>query len=418
VSNPKDALRERKPVSIEAIEAEIDARRRAVLAVAAELGGADDDDDLQAGYALLGLDSRGRGRGTADKARGGDGGGCAATARSAAAPQPFPVGAPRATDGVFGRQPPRATADGVLAEWGPKITSAGAYRKVRKVHAKVATTDGMLDTIVGGVCEARMPHVKGDVIMVGSRGGRYVVKPSDFERRYDRDAPEPASDEALAAEGFALYVLCGSRRAAALLFRRSVQRQRDTSTTPFYDSRAYRYAPRGVVWARLLSEQDIAAHFPDGGFTAHWGSIVTVAPNDYLAVPYPDGGEVYVIPGQLFAETYVKHDMGGRCHPRCRCHHHAAVAGGCAVPRASSSAPPLAEASLAPGKTGGAAAAAAGGAAAYLAKQRSQRGKRGEIEVVFDDDDDDGATSTPKPVYGHARSAVAGGVRGVGEILS
>ena len=55
-----------------------------------------------------------------------------------------------------------------------------------------------------------------------------------------------------------------------------------------------------MVWARLLSEEDTAAHFPDGGFTAHWGSIVTVASNDFLSVPYPDGGEVYVIPGQLF----------------------------------------------------------------------------------------------------------------------
>ena len=171
--------------------------------------------------------------------------------------------------GAFEVAAPLASADVVLAEWGPKIMSAGAYRKVEKVHAKVATADGTLDTVVGNTCEASTPYVKGDVLMVGSRGGRYVCKPSEFKRRYDLDAPEPAGDTTLAAEGFALF------------------------------------APLGVVWARPLSEEEVTAHFPDGGFTGHWGRSATVAPNDVLVVPYPDGGEIYVIPGPLFQKTYV-----------------------------------------------------------------------------------------------------------------
>ena len=41
-----------------------------------------------------------------------------------------------------------------------------------------------------------------------------------------------------------------------------------------------------------LTPEHVAESFPGGGFTGHWGKTAAVAPNDFLAVPYPHGGEV------------------------------------------------------------------------------------------------------------------------------
>ena len=168
--------------------------------------------------------------------------------------------------------------DGEEAEGGRSSRSGILYVKTRKVHAMFADAAGMLDTVVGGVTEATTPYVAGDVIMVGSRGGRYVVKSASFALRYDtRDHMlEPAEDAALAAEGFKLF------------------------------------RPLGIIWALQLTPEHVAESFPGGGFTGHWGKTAAVAPNDFLAVPYPHGGEIYVIPGPLFHTTYILHDIDAR----------------------------------------------------------------------------------------------------------
>ena len=64
-----------------------------------------------------------------------------------------------------------------LAHWDHKIKATGAiYRKTGKILAKVSEADGVIETTVNGVCEARKPYEQGDFIIIGSRGGRCVTR--------------------------------------------------------------------------------------------------------------------------------------------------------------------------------------------------------------------------------------------------
>ena len=94
------------------------------------------------------------------------------------------------------------------------------------------------------------------------------VKPGDFGSRYYRYQPEPANDPALGEEGF------------------------------------FSYRPKGMVWTHELTETDVMRSFPNGQFMGQWGSVVNVTTNDFLAMPFPGGGEVYCIPGALLSATY------------------------------------------------------------------------------------------------------------------
>ena len=159
----------------------------------------------------------------------------------------------------------------VLRRWTSRIRKIGkVYRKTMKVHAKQTHENGSVGTIVNGELEGTKSYLKGDFIMVGSRGGKYAMAENSFRSRYDVEHPKPASDVALAAEGFQSY------------------------------------APTSWVWAYELSGHDIEIYFPTGIFTGKWGGQVDVEETDVLAMPYPNGDEVYVIKKPLFAISYTE----------------------------------------------------------------------------------------------------------------
>ena len=162
-----------------------------------------------------------------------------------------------------------------LAHWNNKIKNSGSvYRKTAKMHAKVAQEDGFLETIVDGIVETRKSYAKGDYIIIGSRGGRYSMRPVEFSARYDRSNSQPASDLMLAREGFSLYL------------------------------------PTGMIWARKVSEEEMQSFFPIGKFAGKWGGTsLLVEPADYLVMPHPSCEEIYVIKNDLFNKSYTRHTM-------------------------------------------------------------------------------------------------------------
>ena len=93
----------------------------------------------------------------------------------------------------------------------------------------------------------------------------------DFCARYDPSNSGPASDQALAEEGFSLY------------------------------------QPKGMVWVLEPSDDDLQHFFPAGQFMGKWGTPVLIEATDYLVSPYPTGGEVYVIKHDLFQKSYARH---------------------------------------------------------------------------------------------------------------
>ena len=158
----------------------------------------------------------------------------------------------------------------MLAHWESKIKSSNRiYRKMATLHARLAEEGGVLETIVGGVTEARKSYEKGDFILIGSRGGSYSMRAVDFSSRYDRLRPEPASEPTLASEGFR------------------------------------RYQPIGEVFAHKLLAEDIQ-RLPSGKFMGKWGAPVSVAVGDYLVCPHPEGGEIYSIKRDLFHKSYIQ----------------------------------------------------------------------------------------------------------------
>ena len=125
-----------------------------------------------------------------------------------------------------------------------------------------------MDTVIKGITEARVPYVKGDFIVCGSREGHYPMKRADFTMRYETTRTEPAVDTTLASEGFRLYT------------------------------------PKGKVWAREVTAAECGTHFPAGHFLGRWGESARIEPLDFLAMPYPSGGEIYSIRRNLFLSTY------------------------------------------------------------------------------------------------------------------
>ena len=162
-----------------------------------------------------------------------------------------------------------------LAHWGHKIKASGSvYRKTASVHARLADEDGFIDTTIDGVVQAKSSYDKGDYVMTGSRGGRYSMHAVDFSARYDRSNSQPASDPELAREGFSLYL------------------------------------PTGMVWARRVSAEEVQNFFPVGKFLGKWGDRpLSVEGTDYLAMPHPACGEVYVIKADLFQKSYACHAL-------------------------------------------------------------------------------------------------------------
>ena len=160
----------------------------------------------------------------------------------------------------------------VLKQWASTLQrDKGVYCKTSKMHAKLALDNGVLKTVVDGVVETEKSYEKGDFIMHGTEGERYTMSAIDFSVRYERARPEPASTRALVEEGF------------------------------------QQYTPTGKIWAHMITKEEISTHFPAGQFIAPWGSEMIVEPDDFLAMPFPSGGEVYRIKGTAFDNTYTLH---------------------------------------------------------------------------------------------------------------
>ena len=168
----------------------------------------------------------------------------------------------------------------VLELWGPTVQSeGGVYYKTTKVHARIALKDGELETVVDGHVETHNKYKKGDFIMCGSRGGQYPMTSENFKKRYEHNHPEPANTEELAEEGFE------------------------------------RYRPIGQIWAHTLSTVEVNEHFPARQFMGKWGSPVSVEPGDALAMPFPKGGEVYLIRKSLLSSSYALSEKSNHSKP-------------------------------------------------------------------------------------------------------
>jgi hypothetical protein len=170
---------------------------------------------------------------------------------------------------------PLPTQAETLKAWGGRLKIEGnIYSKHKKVHAMLAQENGVLDTVVNGMVQARKTYSEGDYIMCGSRGGRYPMSAVDFSARYNVDGPEPASDQALAAESFFLY------------------------------------PPTGKIWALEVAADEAVRYFPAGHFIGKWGRPIGVNATDFLVMPHPDGNEIYRIKKPLFDDTYRRTATG------------------------------------------------------------------------------------------------------------
>ena len=161
-----------------------------------------------------------------------------------------------------------------LASWEQRLQDNGnIYSKTTKVHAMAALADGCLETVLDGVVETVNAYEVGDYIVQNPAGERYVMGALDFSLRYESSRPEPSPDPALASKGFKVYL------------------------------------PTGKILAHQLSEEEMKQHFPNGKFMASWGSVMIVEVDDYLAIPFPSGGEIYRIKHSAFLETYALRDL-------------------------------------------------------------------------------------------------------------
>ena len=99
-----------------------------------------------------------------------------------------------------------------LQKWEPALRREGSiYAKSAKVHAKRMAEEGYIEAEVDGI-EARRWYAKGDYLVCGSRGGRYLMSERQFTSRYHTARPDPASDPVLASAGFLLFEAKGKVR--------------------------------------------------------------------------------------------------------------------------------------------------------------------------------------------------------------
>lgn len=150
------------------------------------------------------------------------------------------------------------------------------FRKEVKVKAKVAEEGGELETVVDGVVETTKAYSAGDVIVVNPGGERYSMSKAIFDKR---------------------YYLCAIEEC----------KEKDSVAAPDGDGFVV-YSAKGKVWATAVTGTDMQSHFPKGSFIASWGSEMKVSEGDMLAMPCPDGGEVYRIEQGAFNSTYVSEE--------------------------------------------------------------------------------------------------------------
>ena len=142
------------------------------------------------------------------------------------------------------------------------------FEKTTSCAAKMATESGRLDTVVAGQTETSHDFVPGDWIVANPDGERYVMGKAKFMARYDSANPSEPSSLELKSEGFRSYRAIGS------------------------------------IWGYRITEADVQQHFTAGCFQASWGEKMVCCRDDILAVPWPDGGEIYRIEKTAFQDTY------------------------------------------------------------------------------------------------------------------
>ena len=64
-----------------------------------------------------------------------------------------------------------------------------------------------------------------------------------------------------------------------------------------------------MIWARKVAAEEVQRFFPIGKFSGKWGGDISVEGSDYLAMPHPACGEVYVIKHDLFHNSYARHAL-------------------------------------------------------------------------------------------------------------
>ena len=160
------------------------------------------------------------------------------------------------------------TQAATLAAFSSTLQSGPVYRKCATMHARRCESAGVCHTTINGEHETSKPYEAGDYLLIGTEGERYSIPGATFLKRYDAAHPADADTTALYAEGFR------------------------------------KFEATGRVWAHLLTEADVAAHFPGGSFMASWNEPFTVHAGDWLCMPHPDGGECYRIEAGAFASTY------------------------------------------------------------------------------------------------------------------
>ena len=115
--------------------------------------------------------------------------------------------------------------------------------------------------------ERRKTYKKGDFILHDDSGARYSIPASEFSMSYEL-SPEPATDDILAQDGFQRCRLIGR------------------------------------VWARQLSNDDVAEHFSTGEMITSWGSMTGVQAGCFLVMPFPHAGELLVIEQDTFLANF------------------------------------------------------------------------------------------------------------------
>ena len=119
------------------------------------------------------------------------------------------------------------------------------------MHARRCESAGVCHTTINGEHETSKPYEAGDYLLIGTEGERYSIPGATFLKRYDAAHPADADTAALHAEGFR------------------------------------KFEATGRVWAHLLTEADMAAHFPGGSFMASWNEPFTVHAGDCSACRTP-----------------------------------------------------------------------------------------------------------------------------------
>mmetsp|Transcript_981 Transcript_981/g.2492 ORF Transcript_981/g.2492 Transcript_981/m.2492 type:complete len:199 (+) Transcript_981:60-656(+) len=152
----------------------------------------------------------------------------------------------------------------MLKEFGHLLEQALLYHKTAYVLARPATPGESVETIVDGKVETRNTAKEGDMIVlnVNADGERYIAKRETFAKKYE-DAGGEADEEGMK-----------------------------------------RYNPKGVIRAVEVSDTEMAK-IPAHSFVAAWGEEMIVEVGDFLALPHPDGGEIYRIEKNAFGKTYA-----------------------------------------------------------------------------------------------------------------